>query len=110
MCRKKILASGPLGSISVCETCETYTINFNNVHLSLAEGGFVEFKDSLSECYEAHIHLPQNTDRRTIMFDTTCKGIRFVFNIQEVGELLSMFQKAELERYVSDGIDMREEF
>ena len=103
MCKPTILSQSSIGYVKHCRDCGTYTIAFNNSMVALDKKGFLGFKGSLRDCYQAHLKNEVDSSFRYIMFDTFCEGIRFLFSLDEIGEVLSMMQEAELHQYITEG-------
>ncbi len=96
MCKYSILAECANGTVRWCHHCKIYTLTFNNLSLSFGKRAFYEFKENVAACYAEHAKSVCQRTCRDILFNTRLEGLQFVFSTNEVGDLLTMIQEAEL--------------
>ncbi|MEM1318934.1 MAG: DUF6686 family protein [Bacteroidota bacterium] len=106
MCKYSILAQSKDAYIRYCHCCKTYTVTFNNLLMNFAPSGLSDFKAHLTACYEANVrdHCEEHRGVRDITFSTRLDGLSFLFSTQEVGELLSLIQQAQLSELLVEEI------
>jgi len=107
MCKHTILAERQYAGIRYCHDCKSYKFLYNNIVLNLSNKAFLGFKKHLSDCYEYNIenHYCEHRHIRDITFNTRMEGLQFLFSTQEVGELLSLIQEAELSEMFVDEVN-----
>ncbi|MEM9986157.1 MAG: DUF6686 family protein [Bacteroidota bacterium] len=108
MCKSKILVKSKIGHVHWCQKCKNFTVVFNNNMVGFKHKGLLHFKENLMACYDYHLSKDHNHTKRSITFDTNFKGIRFLFSLEEVAELLAMIQSAELSHYLAGSDDTEE--
>ena len=57
---------------------------------------FRQFKSNQADCYEFHVHISFPRENQDIFFETKEAGLNLRFSLDEIGELLSLLQEAEL--------------
>lgn len=105
MCDYVIIAQSTNGIIRFCKDCKTYVIIYNNLIVNYDHEGFIEFKDFLSTCYEHHRQTKYDPHFRYIHFNTLINGMKLLYSLAEVGELLSLFQKGHLNNLSYEDLD-----
>ncbi|MEL6864122.1 MAG: DUF6686 family protein [Bacteroidota bacterium] len=97
-CKYSILAESAHATIRYCHHCNTYSLLYNNVVMNFEIAGFERFKDNLVRCYEHNTknHCIVHRKVRDIVFNTSLEGLQLLFSTEEVGELLSLIQEAQL--------------
>lgn len=68
--------------------------------MSFDDGGFESFKHNLSECYGECSRCHKDRNRRDIYFNTRLDGMQLLFSVNEVGDLLSLMQEAQITEIV----------
>jgi len=96
MCTYSILAEQPTGNVRWCHDCAIYTLTFNNLVLSFGERAFYEFKENVAACYAENATAVCQRSCRDIFFNTRLEGLQMVFSTNEMADLLTMLQEAEL--------------
>ncbi len=97
MCKYSILSQTDKGFVRYCYDCHTYSIVYENILMNFDDKGFQNFKSNVSQCYVENVKDSYNPKRRDIFFNTRVDGLQFIFSVEEVGEILSLMQTAELE-------------
>lgn len=97
MCKYSILAQNSKGVIRYCYDCGTFNLLYGNILMNFNSTGFTQFKENVTKCYEENIKCNCERKRRDIFFNTRVEGLQLVFSTDEVGDLLSMIQAANLE-------------
>ena len=95
-CKYNILAARPNGDIQQCSDCKGYIVTYNNLVINFTKEHYLQFKASVTECYEFNSRTAKHIHRREIFFNTKVDGVRLLFSTVEVGELLSLMKEAAL--------------
>lgn len=104
MCKHTILVERQDAGIRYCHCCKSYKVLYKNILLNLSSDAFFGFKKHLTDCYEHNTenHCQEHRHVRDIIFNTRMEGLQFIFSTNEVGELLSLIQEAEMSEMMAD--------
>ncbi|MCH2083618.1 MAG: hypothetical protein MK226_14590 [Saprospiraceae bacterium] len=96
MCTYHILIEREDIIIKWCSDCNTYNLTYGNLMMQFSEDAIAQFKCNLSDCYEYYLAHTVDWNNRNIFFNTRMDSMQLLFSLNEVSELLSIIQEAEL--------------
>lgn len=106
MCQNsKIISSIKNGELSVCNSCKTYALTFNNIYFQFDKNQLLQFRK-----YIAHIDVDywQNfyactTQKRKIPITTLHQNLILIFSLEEIEDLkiLLMLKDKNKDAFIS---------
>lgn len=111
MCHSlKILSKGKSGNLSVCQDCEVYHLEFNNLYFEFDKDKFKQFQHFLlevdSEYWETK-YANANISRK-IPIPSVQENLVLMFNRQEIQELKALMLYKKSNRFLTvDEIDYK---
>lgn len=99
MCNYQKLAKNSDGVILWCNDCHVYSLQFNNIVMTLNETGFQQFKENIENCYQEDHSCSKHAHHKHIIFETKLVGMKLCFSKRDVGSLLALMQEATFSYY-----------
>lgn len=95
MCNSEILHFEKAGYVIRCSDCQHFHVAFGNISMDQSQEAFDQFKNIITVHYQKHVnHRP--LDSRDIWVASPCRGLRFLFSVNELRQLHEILQKAHL--------------